>query len=681
MSNGLTPGSSGAPPYASVPRISAIPRRSSYASVVAGADSSHQFNTSWSRTLSGAANATPNNSYPPQQYPDSQLHRHSSGLGTEMQMNGVGNGWRRATPLPTYSRQFANSPEFSGGKKFGGDPFFTPSYLKGSKYISELSESHKAKAAAQKESSSKTPSISRSSSSVNLHRMAPSHRGMTYDIVESKPPGDDNEVKPLPSAWNEGDKYTGLDITGDGVELRYMGPTTKNDQEAATARANNPMPPRCGLYYFEVTIVAKPKDGMVAIGFSSKKASLERLPGWEAESWAYHGDDGKTFFGDNHDQGKAYGPTFTVNDTIGCGVNFATGCAFFTKNGVFLGNAFRELKNCKLYPSVGMKKYPGAHIRANFGQAPFVFDIDEMMAQEKLNVQKAIKETQLSNIHPSYDENTFIQKLVSQFLTHDGYVETAQVFAQEVKKEAAALKNGRAPPLQDHNVEQDIDAINRQKIRKAILDGDIDRALKLTNTYYSNVLQENPQIYFRLRCRKFIEMMRQYTESQATQSDSVSKSENGTAPHSDGGGDVFTHDMELDNDQMRDADNEDRMDTEDGDDASKHQDLIHEAIRYGQQLQADYPGDEKKEYKKTLDDIFSLIAYPDPKSSVHGHLLDPSGRVTVAEELNSAILVSLGKSSSAALERLFQQTEVLINEISEDGGAGALVNVRADYLV
>lgn len=44
-------------------------------------------------------------------------------------------------------------------------------------------------------------------------------------------------------------------------------------------------------------------------------------------------------------------------------------------------------------------------------------------------------------------------------------------------------------------------------------------------------------------------------------------------------------------------------------------------------------------------------------------------------------LVSLGKSSSAALERLFQQTEALINEISEDGGAGALVNVRADYLV
>jgi hypothetical protein len=44
-------------------------------------------------------------------------------------------------------------------------------------------------------------------------------------------------------------------------------------------------------------------------------------------------------------------------------------------------------------------------------------------------------------------------------------------------------------------------------------------------------------------------------------------------------------------------------------------------------------------------------------------------------------LVSLGKSSSAALERLYQQTEVLVNEISEDGGAGAFINVRNDILL
>jgi hypothetical protein len=180
-------------------------------------------------------------------------------------------------------------------------------------------------------------------------------------------------------------------------------------------------------------------------------------------------------------------------------------------------------------------------------------------------------------------------------------------------------------------------------IRKAILDGDIDKALKLTNAYYSNVLQDNPQIYFRLRCRKFIEMMRRSTE--AGLESKTAKSENGAMPRNDQAeddDDVFAHDMELDDDQMRDSEDSDEMDTAEGEgDAGKHEDLLHDAIRYGQQLQADYQGDERKEYKETLDRIFSLVAYPDPKMSVHGHLLDPSGRVAVAEELNSAIL---GKS-------------------------------------
>ena len=131
---------------------------------------------------------------------------------------------------------------------------------------------------------------------------------------------------------------------------------------------------------------------MIGVGFSGSKASLEKLPGWEPESWAYHGDDGKSFCCQH--TGKSYGPTFTVGDIIGCGINFKSGTAFFTKNGLFLGkhpmisepqrtyqcigNAFKDIKDIKLYPSIGMKR-PGMHIRVNFGQSPFMFDIDEMM--------------------------------------------------------------------------------------------------------------------------------------------------------------------------------------------------------------------------------------------------------------------------------------------------------------
>lgn len=42
------------------------------------------------------------------------------------------------------------------------------------------------------------------------------------------------------------------------------------------------------------------------------------------------------------------------------------------------GEAFHNIKDEKLYPSVGMKK-PGEHLRINFGATPFVFDIDAMM--------------------------------------------------------------------------------------------------------------------------------------------------------------------------------------------------------------------------------------------------------------------------------------------------------------
>ena len=42
------------------------------------------------------------------------------------------------------------------------------------------------------------------------------------------------------------------------------------------------------------------------------------------------------------------------------------------------GNAFRDLKDINVYPSVGMKR-PHAQVTVNFGQRPFVFDIDDMM--------------------------------------------------------------------------------------------------------------------------------------------------------------------------------------------------------------------------------------------------------------------------------------------------------------
>ena len=75
---------------------------------------------------------------------------------------------------------------------------------------------------------------------------------------------------------------------------------------------------------------------IVSIGFSGAKAALEKLPGWEPDSWGYHSDDGKTYLCGSPG-GKSYGDPYGAMDIIGCGINFRTNEAFFTKNGNFIG--------------------------------------------------------------------------------------------------------------------------------------------------------------------------------------------------------------------------------------------------------------------------------------------------------------------------------------------------------
>lgn len=142
--------------------------------------------------------------------------------------------------------------------------FFTPTYLQGSKYIERLEAAYKTKLAAQREAhqshSTAHGSLSTSSSSVSLYKMAPSHRGMTYEIIEHQPHVDDEGATPLPAKWAEANKNGGLEISGEGLDVEFIGPTKLSDHEGAAARADYPMPPQCGIYFFEVTIVSKGKE-------------------------------------------------------------------------------------------------------------------------------------------------------------------------------------------------------------------------------------------------------------------------------------------------------------------------------------------------------------------------------------------------------------------------------------
>jgi uncharacterized membrane protein len=103
--------------------------------------------------------------------------------------------------------------------------------------------------------------------------------------------------------------------------------------------------------------------------------------------------------------------------------------------------------------------------------------------------------------------------------------------------------------------------------------------------------------------------------------------------------DILNHDMELDDHQSQ-ANNWDRMDTEESSEHQlQYQRLLTDTLAYGQDLQAEFKDDQRREVSKALEDAFALMAYTDPLSAKEvSHLLDPSGRLAVAEELNSAIL-------------------------------------------
>lgn len=67
--------------------------------------------------------------------------------------------------------------------------------------------------------------------------------------------------------------------------------------------------------------------------------------GWDNDSWGYHGNDGKIYCCSM--SGKPYGLAFVTGDTIGCCLNFTNNSAFYTKNGVNLGNYY--LNNTLLF--------------------------------------------------------------------------------------------------------------------------------------------------------------------------------------------------------------------------------------------------------------------------------------------------------------------------------------------
>uniref|UniRef100_A0AAQ4QHD2 RAN binding protein 9 n=1 Tax=Gasterosteus aculeatus aculeatus TaxID=481459 RepID=A0AAQ4QHD2_GASAC len=296
-----------------------------------------------------------------------------------------------------------------------------------------------------------------------------------------------NETEtPLPRSWSPKDKFSYIGLSQNNLRVHYKG-HGKTPKDAASVRATHPIPAACGVYYFEVKIISKGRDGYMGIGLSAQGVNMNRLPGWDKHSYGYHGDDGHSFCSSG--TGQPYGPTFTTGDVIGCCVNLINNTCFYTKNGHSLGERFVSSLHPNLYPTVGLQT-PGEVVDANFGQHPFVFDIEDYMREWRTKIQAQIDRCPIGEREGEWQ--SMIQKMVASYLVHHSYCATAEAFAkstdQAVHEELASIKN-------------------RQKIQKLVLSGRMGEAIETTQQLYPNLLERNPDLLFMLKVRQFIEMV------------------------------------------------------------------------------------------------------------------------------------------------------------------------------
>jgi len=132
-------------------------------------------------------------------------------------------------------------------------------------------------------------------------------------------------------------------------------------------------------------------NACVAVGVATKKFYFQsRMPGWDKQSYGYHGDDGGIF----HSSGgmlEKFGPKFGAGDTVGCGVDYIEKGIFYTLNGEFLGYAWKAISNemlqKDLFPIVGIDTNSPIHM--NFGSSdsgPFQFDLSEFIKKHEQKI-------------------------------------------------------------------------------------------------------------------------------------------------------------------------------------------------------------------------------------------------------------------------------------------------------
>lgn len=309
----------------------------------------------------------------------------------------------------------------------------------------------------------------------------------------SSPIGGETELEPKElNTLNSSGGF--LVVSTDKLSVKYPS-VNLHGHDVGVIQADKPVPDKRLVYYFEIFVKNAGAKGQIAIGFTSQGFKMRRQPGWEANSCGYHGDDGNLYSG--HGKGEAFGPTFTTNDTVGAGINYASQEFFFTKNGAVVGGVYKEIKG-PLFPTVAVHSQ-NEEIEVNFGQREFAFDLKEYERQEAMKQKSTVDKISLPpNI--SYG-------LVRSYLLHYGYEETLNAFDVASKS--------TIPPIciaqENGSGEQDTAyaLTHRKTLRQLIRNGEIDTALSNLRDWYPQIMQdEKSAACFLLHSQKFIELVR-----------------------------------------------------------------------------------------------------------------------------------------------------------------------------
>jgi hypothetical protein len=84
-----------------------------------------------------------------------------------------------------------------------------------------------------------------------------------------------------------------------------------------------------------VSFEIESSHGLTLIWWSCSIFTIGFCRAWGPEPfWEYNGVDGQKYATSSS---GVYGPPYTAGDIVGCGVDFSTNTAYFTKNGEHLG--------------------------------------------------------------------------------------------------------------------------------------------------------------------------------------------------------------------------------------------------------------------------------------------------------------------------------------------------------